>query len=375
MWRRVGILIALVNLMFSPVPLQAVAPTGSKISEKILACYRPVNGQIPTIQQMHDCSGVWVTPNALLICAMQAQICPVFSDTPIDRGTFFGEMQAQHLELTSPLAIPSQKDALKVALPPMPTKDRIEACQKSDGKDANKFRDCVLQTMLPSKFSGLLPCFQQKNDKDRAACFAKQVNNEDFKKMMACFGDNLPTPDKILECSNSKLEPQLKERRECVVKAVTPEAARQCLSKDLDPKQAKVTDCLIKARNGNEAASCLDVVSDEYRKSRVAVDCFRNSKSPLISCSDQVVAGNAKDPLNCFMRAQDQKAKIGCATAVNPELPRAEKLAQCLSRNIKGAALLECTGPYLGADAQKFSTLPVSQVPISPTVFPPLIRV
>jgi hypothetical protein len=352
MYSRMLVLIVIAGTLLLSTPTRAVVPSDSDIAQKVLACYRAAGSKSPTIQQMHDCSGVWVTPRALLMCALQATRCPVFSDTLTDRGTFYGELQAQKLNLTSQLVLPSGRDDL----PPMPSKASIEACQKSEKqKGENAFRDCVLSTMAPSKFFELVSCFKSKGDADRANCLGKQAKNVAFSALLECVGNDRPTPNKLMECAAvPKLQTDAKDRRSCLAVAPTPDLARECYTSGLDASHAKLIQCLAKARTGADAAECLDVVTPDYQKARVTVACLRNPESSLVSCSGQVLSGGAKDIAACLATAKDPAGRFACATTVNPELPRAQKLSLCVTNNPKGAPLLNCVAPYLGGDAQTF---------------------
>jgi hypothetical protein len=73
--------------LFAATPTRAVVPDNTALADKVSNCYFAAAGRASTItiQQMHDCSGVWVTPRALLQCLLQ-MLCPVYSDTLSDRA-------------------------------------------------------------------------------------------------------------------------------------------------------------------------------------------------------------------------------------------------------------------------------------------------
>jgi hypothetical protein len=95
---------AIITLAVTFVAFSALAappPTDSDIRRAIVSCYRASGPHSPTIQQMHDCAGFWITPRALLQCVMQVK-CQAFGDSRADRGEFYATLQAAKLDVTSP---------------------------------------------------------------------------------------------------------------------------------------------------------------------------------------------------------------------------------------------------------------------------------
>jgi hypothetical protein len=339
---------------------QAVVPDSADIRQKVVNCF--ANGNKPgsrplTIQLMHDCSGVWVTPRALLRCSLEMQ-CPVFSDALTDRGTFFQTLKNNNLDLNAVLVLPSLPDTL----PPMPTANAIGTCknaaetEKNPEKREKQFRDCVLTSMVPRKYTALLTCFQKKNDDEKASCFANQVNDRALTTVVQCLGKKI-TSEKFVECTAvQKFKDDIQDRRNCVAGAPTPEQALHCLTGAFNPEHSKMTDCLSKAGNGAEAVACLDQVSPAAKQARETVACINDPKRSLLSCAGQTLSGPTKDMATCLDRAKNYKSQLECASPLNPEFARAQSLSECVRTNPSGQPLLNCVAPYLGGDAQKFAS-------------------
>jgi hypothetical protein len=321
-------LLAIVLLCLTSLGADAVVPSDQIVAQKVLACYRASGAKSPTIEELHNCSGVWVTPRALLMCAMQANHCPVFSDTLTDRASFYADLKAQNLTISSVLNLPTGKNDL----PPLPSKDQIESCrQQTKNKDA--FVNCVLPKTIPSKFSKMLDCFAaSKNetaaskDRNRSDCVVKEVSNPTFTSLLDCVGKGRPTADKLLECGAvPQLQQNAEAARNCVKIAPTKDLARDCLVSKLDPAHSKLIQCLAKTNDGNEAAACLDEVNSDYRKARVTVSCLKIPGSTLLSCSGQVLSGPSQTLAACLVDARTEAARLTCGLKVNPELSRGSK--------------------------------------------------
>jgi hypothetical protein len=326
------------------------SPTDSVVRQAVISCYRASGSTSPTIQQMHDCAGVWITPRSLLQCALEAK-CQAFGDSLADRGEFFGTLQALKLDVTSPLILPSNGDDL----PLMPSAEKITECKRTSSSPA-AFSSCVVPTMLPKKYDPLVACFAKKTDKERVDCFSQQVNNPTFTSLLQCLGDGRPTPDKLMKCGAvPAIQAAADDVRKCISLANTPDTKRACLLKGVDPKYQTLTNCLATAPTSANAAACLDSISPDYKTARTAVACLNDKRSTTLECSQQLLSGNAKTVATCLGAAKDSAGRFDCAAVANPELSRIKYIAACVDKGPQNEKLVACIAPYLGADAQKFS--------------------
>jgi hypothetical protein len=87
-------------------PAYAKAADEGAIAEKVMQCFKDgIRGDKKiTIKQMQTCSGYWVTPRALLQCAMGAR-CSVFSDNLEGRVAFRATLQALNLAESTELGL------------------------------------------------------------------------------------------------------------------------------------------------------------------------------------------------------------------------------------------------------------------------------
>jgi hypothetical protein len=70
-------------------PLPSAEQTKDVEPQKVVSCYAnaTAGNKSITIEQMHECAGVWVTPRVLLGCALRAH-CSVLEDTIAGRAAF-----------------------------------------------------------------------------------------------------------------------------------------------------------------------------------------------------------------------------------------------------------------------------------------------
>src|SRR5215471_13371200 len=98
--------IALVLSLAAVIQTSSAQPVDSSVSGKIIACFKKgseANKGI-TFQQMRECSGVWVTPRALLQCSLEME-CPALPDTIQGRTVFLAVLQAEHLNVNSKISL------------------------------------------------------------------------------------------------------------------------------------------------------------------------------------------------------------------------------------------------------------------------------
>lgn len=173
-----------------------VSEARSAASAKVIACYNAgvVGGKSITIQQMFDCSGVWVTHRALLRCAVQAQ-CPILFDSIEDRAILDSTLKAEGLTRDSILSL-NQND-----LPPMPGANEISRCKNASSSD-DAFVNCVAPTITDPRYALLQTCLGRSDEAQRLACFASQIHDYS-KALLGCSIDGPVTPDTVLACDRN----------------------------------------------------------------------------------------------------------------------------------------------------------------------------
>src|SRR4051794_41065081 len=111
---------------------------------------------------MFDCSGVWVTPKALLRCSLQTQ-CPALPDTLNGRATLNSLLQADNLTLSSVLTIPPAD------LPAMPSFQQIGEC-KTSAKSEMDLVKCASLKPEAKQLADLRECIKSNGGVSQAKC-------------------------------------------------------------------------------------------------------------------------------------------------------------------------------------------------------------
>jgi hypothetical protein len=177
------------TLVLFAIPIQASAAASSAdpAPHKIVNCYNAsaVGDKSVTIRQVYTCSGVWVTPRALMRCALEAE-CQALPDTVEGRATLDATLKSENLNRDSALVLRPGD------LPPMPNAQKIADCKKTS-KTEEEFKNCVLPTIPPNKYATLRSCFEKATEAERVECFAKQVSNPAFTGLLACVGGGRPS--------------------------------------------------------------------------------------------------------------------------------------------------------------------------------------
>jgi len=311
---------------------QVEAKDGNKDAtrQKIITCYinQTKPDSIPTIQQIYECSGVWVTPRVLLSCALEAH-CSWLPNTRQGRATLDAVLEQEHLTRDSPLPLP--KDAAH--LPPLPSKEKIDQCRDRAGsKEA--FESCVAAT-VGEPFDKIRACFERSTNAtegERLACFAEFSKDDRFKLMVGCMAGGKPSPEKLATCITPKEEmSKIEEMRNCVVSAGTQEIARSCLTKNLGGPEREIAEC-VSSRKATDVTGCFEKLAPGISKANKVVGCVTTGSSAdqIKQCVTPLLGGDAGRIAGCVAN-EDKKAAAVCLLGDKPEVRQALQVYNCVS--------------------------------------------
>jgi len=327
--------------------------THDSIASKVLGCYRSAaaGGKQVTIQAMFDCAAVWVTPRALLRCALGAQ-CPVLPDTVAGRANLDAVLKDEKLTRDSNLVLRATD------IPPQPAAAQIKKCRETTASEA-AFMACVVPTVPGSKYERVRSCFDKSDEGQRLSCLSEQVPDPKFKSLMGCVGGGLPTPEQLLNCSvDSNLKQQADKIRQCASAATTPENAIGCVGGSLTPAQKEIAECVSKRSSASEAAACLDKLSPDMAKARQVAGCLSGggaTSSATVTCVANQLGGDAATIAKC-LEQQDRTAAAICLMGDKKEVRTAQRVYKCVSQGTDASALIaNCTEGVL--DAKTSQTL------------------
>ena len=297
----------------TPIADGAAAPVTATATE-ILECY--AKGQT-TIQKMHDCSHVWVTPQTLILCALGATpqgqadhvICPFLTDADADSNSIIGLLKDDNLTIDAAL------DLSTLDIPFLPDTETIDGCNIT-ATTSDQFALCVRNSISEQQNKLLPGCLLgSSTDAKLAGCMASDVNMDPgVRKILGCIGDQKPTADNLISCAAPAQSAQAKAALECFTNAAASASDQAaCLVPGADKKQKELTECLLNAADESQKiAACLEGFSPELGEVRQAVavanmlTCLSSSTDPdaRALCAGNISKGfqNANDAIDCIKR-------------------------------------------------------------------------
>lgn len=325
----------------------------TQIAKAVLFCFNQGRGTL-TIQQMFDCSGVWVTPRSLMRCAMGTQ-CPALPDTLIGRATLKATLNNENLTLASVLSLrPSD-------LPPMPSFDQIRRCKGASANDS-EFKQCALKELNVGDYAQLQECLRIARSPDaRTTCITTPIKDEQLHKMATCLGTRAPEADIVVDCLADKVvADKAKAIRKCAANQASLANTAGCVATDLPENQKKVVACLAAASGGQNARACVEQISPEVAKAAAVVDCLHaDSKirsKKISACVAKIMPGDAGKALECLNK-DDQLAASRCLIGDTPEARAAEQLYNCAAKGRDAISVVEHCTTALNLDPKTQMTL------------------
>jgi hypothetical protein len=324
----------------------------SQISKAVMYCFNQGEGKL-TVQQMFDCSGMWVTPKALLRCSLETQ-CPALPDTLNGRATLNSLLQADNLTLSSVLTI------RPADLPAMPSFQQIGEC-KTVAKSEMDFVKCASIKPEAKQLTDLRECIKSNSGVSQAKCITASIKDEKLEKMVSCLGGKTPEANAVNNCLNSaEVAQKLDAMRKCAKSASSLAASAGCISSDLPAGQKKVAECLAQSENRPDSMNCLNEISPEVAKANAVMQCMNlpagTGKKKVADCLAKEVPGLSGKVAGCLSSANQIEA-ARCMIGDKPELQAAEQLYNCASKGRDMALVIEHCTSALNLDPKTQMTL------------------
>jgi hypothetical protein len=330
------------GIVFSTIALATIVasdPASAALStadtpKTVLTCYNTGN---TTIQQMRDCAGVWVTPRALMMCALQAH-CPVLPDTAEGRADLDAALRMEGLSRASSLRLRAAD------LPRLPDPARLAACKKSTANE-DAFTDCVLASLAQGRYDTLRACLKIDNDAERAICLSREAPNPGLYLIVNCLGTQTATADRLVACLN-RPEPALRAQKnlECVQRAGASGKARaECLLPGATESQKALADCL--AESGNAAARAAECLGRGPGEARAVAGCAASEADAgavVANCTPGMRSEKVRLTFACIARAGTDQSKFGECAAISALPNETIALVGCAGAGQDRAAFAFC---------------------------------
>ncbi|MBZ9857073.1 hypothetical protein LB566_25095 [Mesorhizobium sp. CA13] len=324
---------------------QANDEAEKQIAEKVTACFRAgaFGDRSISIEQMRDCSGVWVTPRAFLSCALESG-CPVIEDTVAGRATVDQMLAAEGLTRRSPLVLNPQ------LLPLMPDSATIDACRDSSANQ-DEFLKCSAQKTAGGRYNALLNCFANGSEGADLACFAEQLDNANLNVLIGCITGGAPTPDKVLDCTlNKDIKSKAEGIKSCIDTAGD-NAAVDCLTEGLSSEQQVIARCLAGGASTDQTAGCLAQLSHQAGQAKELAGCLADENRTALGCAQDVLPAALNDAAACVAGGNDASDWASCASSVVAGANQAKAIA-CMSGAKGDLEAFACLAENSGSDSK-----------------------
>lgn len=324
----------------------------SQISKAVIFCFNQGNGKL-TIQQMFDCSGVWVTPKALLRCSFGSQ-CPALPDTLNGRATVNSLLEAENLTISSVLTLCAQD------MPALPSFEQVNEC-KQTAKTEKALADCALLKTENKQLTEFRECIKTNTGNAQAKCITASIKDEKLEKMVVCLDGKSPEATAVNNClNNTEVTQKLDAMRKCTKDSKTLSGSAGCISTGLPEEQKKVAECLARSDERTDSMKCLNQISPDIAKANAVMQCM------------DIPAGAGKKKMaDCLAKAApDLSVKVGSCVATSnreelarcmigntPELQAAEQLYNCASKGRDMAHVITYCTSALKLDPKTQMTL------------------
>ncbi|MBY5645850.1 hypothetical protein [Rhizobium leguminosarum] len=308
-----------------------------QIAKLVVHCFIEGRGEL-TVRDMFTCSGVWVTPRALMLCTLGTQ-CPVLPDTLVGKATVKTTLEAQNLSIDSQLTLQPS------SLPALPSEQTIVNCNASSA-DETDFVRCAVKGPDDPALQAFQTCLASSSASD---CLSMALNDEQLKKMSDCLQDRKPRPELVLTCLGSDVAKNNFEAfKACQTDAGSAVEAAICLSTGMNTKVAQIARCIAE----NQSASGLDCFagfSPDVDKGKRVWDCVAGQPEDLQSCLNLGMPSKETQIAACLTEGGNGLV-AKCLLKDSPELLKAANFYQCASsaQNTAGI-MLSCSGE-LGID-------------------------
>nr|WP_129545743.1 hypothetical protein [Methylorubrum zatmanii] len=316
-------------------------PALGRVGQKIVGCYNKLaaGNKVATIDDMHDCSGYWLTPRALVVCSVGAH-CPALPDTAEGRAILNNILDRSKLELASPLKLDP------ALIPRLPSDAVISNCRANMPSEAD-FLTCT-STAVAKQYAPVVDCFSKFTEGEKLACFSQELKNDTFTKVIGCLGGGRPSPEKVAFCANKEVDEKVSKLRDCIASS-SGTSSRACLTDQMPQPIRATADCLASPEGSADPAVCLDNISPDVKKARLIAGCLNSTSvsAQRVSCLSPIIPGNLQKLSDCVGKTDNVEAAI-CLGGDNSEIRAAHRVYKCISKGRDaGSVLANCTDGIL----------------------------
>lgn len=336
------------------LPLESSDPSVLALATKIQSCFNGHEGVI-TVQMMRECSGVWVTPRTLALCALKTQ-CPALPDSLENRAIVRAALHQLGMSFGDQLTL------RKEDIPALPATQAIADC-KALMTDLTQFEACVLLPMASQKYPLLEACTTSRDVTVTALCIAESTENEALQRMVECVVDAGARTEELVEgCINiNDIDLRLQAARSCIGKASTAEAAASCLIRQLPNEQVSSIYCVAEAADRDAQLDCLAEDLPQVRTVQEIVRCVGNGETgttALAACAAGLMGGTEYTRALRCLGGASSRSTIECIATADPELQSAYYAYNCLSNYSELSYLLtECSTLIPGLNDQTVASV------------------
>jgi hypothetical protein len=333
------------DLVVTPGPpswktAQDVLAERTRIAEVVTRCY--TKELKTTVEQMHSCSGLWITPTLLTQCVLQSGCYAQDTVRDLDHFLKSHGLNRQNQQLVL------QQGALLAAGKLSAVKAAVESCRNAaNGSQAN-FEACAARVGMNKENLQTVECVSKvESSNDFAACIAKGLPDDQQRAQITCLQQSRGNDAAILRCfGNTAQARQAAEIKTCV------DAARgqtdilgRCVLPTLNERDRVMASCLLKHKgNPLGAVQCAAPPNSPARQFAVVGECVSRSGDDLkrsALCVAQGSGGDAGKIAACLTQTPvTAESAASCAFPNNPDAAKAVRIAKCVSDGADAVTLL-----------------------------------
>jgi hypothetical protein len=360
-------------------------------AKKVINCFSKLSSndspELPTISNVYECSGYWVTPRALMLCALgNGAICPVLPDTIEGRGILTSQILAEALEHAELKIIGNGEDDyqyLNTNGVLVSNKNNILQIKVTGVSGDVLFENSEYEMIHGDhlkEFKSLLNTFEGNSN----------LSGQQKKKLIEIIpliagrvGFNLNIPLEIDPETIPKL-PNINEIQNCKKNASSSDIEfKSCVTAPLTKNYSNMLSCFGKITEGeklaclasqsknedftnligclgggipsaDKLASCASnkEVKQDYSNKR---NCILNSTNDTnsLSCITDNLPENQKKTVNCLLSPSGASNPTDCLDQISPNIKEVHTIYNCLNNEENDDIIIDCLSSHVNQDQEE----------------------
>lgn len=316
---------------------QEIAEQRRKIAAKVTECYK---GLSTTVRQLHDCSGLWLTPSLLTQCLVESD-CYAATELP-DVENFLKSHGLTSLD--QQLGVQLSAIVPKADFRALGT--ALDACRKAAAGSQSAFDECAVRAGLNKENVETLTCAASAATSAAiAACLTKGLP-QDQAAQVACLESARGNELELARCLG--FDPtKLNALKQCTAATSRSQGTmfRDCVLPSLGESERRTAECLLANRNNAVGAlKCSPNTADLASRYAAVSECaarFPDSTSRAAACiasKSGVVPATIASCLGGTEITPELAAQ--CAFPGNKDAVKAARLASCIADGADAVTLL-----------------------------------